>query len=70
MRETKDLIDMTLGSKGIKSKNLKLDKKHMGFDLYESSDGVHWDKITLNGLGNIFNYGARNLFVSKNGKMY
>jgi hypothetical protein len=40
-----------------------------GFDLYKSKDGIHWVPITLNGLGNKHNYGARLLFKSINGHL-
>lgn len=39
-----------------------------GFDLYKSKDGIHWYPITLNGLGNPHNYGARLLFRTLNGR--
>lgn len=41
-----------------------------GFDLWKSIDGVNWIPVTINGLGNPNNYGARNLFLSSNGKLY
>ncbi len=41
-----------------------------GFDLWKSTDGVNWIPVTINGLDNPFNYGARNLFLSSNGKLY
>lgn len=52
--------------------DLDIDKKKVvkGFDMYSSRDGIHWRKITLNGLGNPHNYGLRNLFVSENGRLY
>jgi hypothetical protein len=32
-----------------------------GFDLWRSSDGIGWLPVFNNGLGNLFNYGGRNL---------
>lgn len=44
--------------------------RFMGFDLYKSSDGIHWETVTINGLGNPYNYGARNLYVSQENRLY
>lgn len=33
----------------------------MGFDLYRSSDGIHFSAITLNGFGDPFDFGVRTL---------
>jgi hypothetical protein len=41
-----------------------------GFDLYKSKDGIHWLPITLTGLRDPHNYGARLLFKSINGHLY
>jgi nucleoside-diphosphate-sugar epimerase len=32
-----------------------------GFELWRTLDGINWIPVTLNGLGNPYNYGARNL---------
>ncbi|GIX45855.1 MAG: hypothetical protein KatS3mg131_0066 [Candidatus Tectimicrobiota bacterium] len=32
-----------------------------GFDLFRSTDGVHWAPVSTNGLGNPYNFGARTL---------
>lgn len=40
-----------------------------GFDLYKSKDGIHWFPVSLNGLGNPHNYGARLLFKSTDGHL-
>jgi nucleoside-diphosphate-sugar epimerase len=32
-----------------------------GFELWRTRDGIHWIPVTQNGLGNPYNYGARNL---------
>ncbi|HEX2954836.1 MAG TPA: hypothetical protein VHR47_12755 [Bacillota bacterium] len=42
----------------------------LGFDLWRTKDGVHWTPLSLNGLGNVFNYGLRMLFVSTEPKLY
>lgn len=49
---------------------LKMNKNKIGFDLYRSIDGESFTPITLNGLGNPYNYGSRILFTSDNGKLY
>lgn len=36
-------------------------KEEMGFDLYTTTDGVEWYRITRTGLGDKFNYGCRTL---------
>ncbi|MGD6818509.1 hypothetical protein ACQCVE_15725 [Metabacillus sp. 113a] len=41
-----------------------------GFDLWKSGNGCIWLPVSLNGFGNPENYGVRNLFSSKNGKLY
>lgn len=50
--------------------NYDYSRLYNGFDLYRSRDGIHWETLTLNGLGNSHNYGIRNLFVSENGHLY
>ncbi len=42
----------------------------MGFDLWKTGDGKHWVPVSLNGLGNPYNYGVRILFVTDEGKLY
>ncbi|QOX61936.1 hypothetical protein FRZ06_00480 [Anoxybacterium hadale] len=42
----------------------------IGFDLYVSEDGVHFNSIFLNGLFNPNNYGGRILFVDSCEKLY
>lgn len=49
---------------------LKLGKPLLGFDLWKTNDGVHWVPVTLNGLGNNYNYGVRKLFLSDNASLY
>lgn len=41
-----------------------------GFDLFKSHDGVDWETVTLNGLGNSYNYGVRKLLSSEDGQLY
>lgn len=41
-----------------------------GFDIYTSTDGIHFKSLTLNGLDNKNNYGGSSLFKSCNGLMY
>ncbi len=36
-------------------------RRFMGFDLYASSDGIHFSPITTDGFGDPFNFGARTL---------
>ncbi len=43
---------------------------HMGFDLYVSNNGIYWEPVTLDGLDNPCNYGLRNLFPSRDGRLY
>lgn len=37
-----------------------------GADLWQTSDGVHWLPLAINGLGNQNNYGLRNMITYKN----
>jgi hypothetical protein len=41
----------------------------IGAELYVSADGVHWDAVFTDGLGNLGNYGVRNM-VSADGTLY
>jgi len=41
-----------------------------GFDLWKTKNGIDWVPVTLNGLGNNYNYGVRKLFVSQKGNLY
>ena len=43
---------------------------NFGFDLWLSNNGLRWSPITINGLGNPYNYGARKLFPAKDNKLY
>lgn len=47
-----------------------LGQKVFGFDLWKTRDGINWIPVTLNGLGNPYNYGVRMLFLSENGNLY
>ncbi|HHV71330.1 MAG TPA: hypothetical protein GXX38_01800 [Clostridia bacterium] len=47
-----------------------LGRKTFGFDLWRSRDGIRWSPVSINGLGNPENYGARNLFLSSSGDLY
>ena len=49
---------------------MKLGYRVFGFDLWKTQDGVHWEAVSLNGLGNPYNYGIRMLFVSEEEKLY
>jgi hypothetical protein len=49
---------------------MKLGYRVFGFDLWKTRDGVHWEAVTLNGLGNPYNYGVRMLFQSEDNKLY
>jgi hypothetical protein len=42
----------------------------IGFDLYISDDGVHFNAVALRGLFNPDNYGGRMLFVDRCNKLY
>lgn len=42
----------------------------MGFDLYSSTDGIHFSSVFLNGLNNPHNYGGRILYPDKDKKLY
>lgn len=44
--------------------------KGFGFDLYKSSDGVHFKKLSDNGLDNPANYGVRMFLKATNGRLY
>jgi hypothetical protein len=41
-----------------------------GFDLWRSTDGLIWTPVSLDGLGNPYNYGARNLYVTDENRLY
>ncbi|MPM87825.1 hypothetical protein SDC9_134925 [bioreactor metagenome] len=47
-----------------------LGARRIGCDLWKTCDGVHWVPVSLNGLGNRYNYGIRTLFVSSEGTLY
>ena len=49
---------------------MKLGYRVFGFDLWKTRDGVHWEAVSLNGLGNPYNYGIRMLFLSEDDKLY
>lgn len=49
---------------------MKLGYRVFGFDLWKTRDGVHWEAVSLNGLGNPYNYGIRMLFLSEDKKLY
>jgi len=49
---------------------LALGQGVFGFDLWKTKDGIDWIPVSLNGLGNSYNYGARKLFLSENGNLY
>lgn len=51
-------------------KLLKLIRYQFGFDLYVSSDGIHFSPVFTNGLSNPKNYGGRILFVDRQNNMY
>ncbi|TYP56851.1 hypothetical protein [Thermosediminibacter litoriperuensis] len=44
--------------------------ENLGFDMYVSENGENWKAVTLDGLGNPYNYGLRNLLPSEDGKLY
>ncbi len=39
----------------------------MGFDLFSTTDGIHYAPVTLNGFGDIFDVGVRNFIVTPYG---
>ena len=45
-------------------------KNVFGFDLWKTKNGVDWRPVSLNGLGNNYNYGVRKLFLSQNRNLY
>ncbi len=45
-------------------------KNFYGFDLWKTKNGEDWSPVTLNGLGNNYNYGVRKLFVSQDKDLY
>jgi hypothetical protein len=49
---------------------MKLGRGVLGFDLWKTRDGIRWIPVSLNGLGNPHNYGARMLFLASNGNLY
>jgi hypothetical protein len=67
---TGGILNIGQGSSNTLSKLINLVIPFSGFDLYKSKDGIHWEPITLNGLDNPHNYGARVLFPSTNGLLY
>ena len=42
----------------------------MGFDLYSSTDGIHFSSVFLNGLNNPHNYGGRILYPDRDKRLY
>lgn len=44
--------------------------RSLGCDLWESNDGILWLPVSLNGLGNPYNYGVRKLFAGADQKLY
>jgi hypothetical protein len=63
-----DVVDAIINSR-FTPEVLELMKKLFGGgDLWKSCDGVHWMPVTLNGFGNFYNYGIREVIpVQKNG---
>lgn len=49
---------------------LRLVRYPIGFDLYVSKDGIHFNSVFLNGLDNQNNYGGRILFADNNNKLF
>lgn len=45
-------------------------KYPFGFDLYESTDGIHFTPVLLNGFCNKYNYGGRLLYVNSSNDLY
>lgn len=45
-------------------------KNIWGFDLWKTKNGLDWIPVSLNGMGNNYNYGARKLFLAQNGDLY
>lgn len=45
-------------------------KYPFGFDLYESTDGINFTPVFLNGFANRYNYGGRTLFVDSSNCLY
>jgi hypothetical protein len=45
----------------------KIARPLMGFDLWATSDGIHFTPVTFNGFGNILNQGVRTLKTTPNG---
>jgi len=41
-----------------------------GCDLWKTKNGIDWTPVSLNGLGNNYNYGIRKLFLAQNGWLY
>lgn len=49
---------------------VRIIERTFGFDLWKSPDGARWFPVCLDGLGNPYNYGLRNIFRSSNGDLY
>lgn len=45
-------------------------KYPFGFDLYESTDGIHFTPVLLNGFCNKYNYGGHLLYVNSSNDLY
>lgn len=45
-------------------------KDFLGCDLWVSSDGITFNPISLNGFGNVYNYGVRNMLVTRENVLY
>lgn len=49
---------------------IKIFENNLGFDMWKSSDGIHWLPVSFDGFDNRYNYSVRNLFLSANGDLY
>ena len=49
---------------------MKLGRRTFGFDLWKTRDGIHWLPVSLNGLGNPYNYGVRMLYRTQDEDLF
>ncbi|MFA4885913.1 MAG: hypothetical protein WC601_09095, partial [Desulfotomaculaceae bacterium] len=65
-----NLFPVELIAKRLLNSFFELVQKTYGFDFWKTRDGVHWTRISIDGLGNPYNYGLRMLFPSSDGRLY
>lgn len=65
-----EILEFILRNPEIFNLIMRFDRFTFGFDFWKTKDGVHWEPISINGLGYPHNYGLRNIFASRDGDLY